>query len=928
MISIGFQAPKIVASVMNCKDQSDFASQTSILKNQKFTWNPNTKYWEKSALLYNDNLEDILRCVAKDVYFPTPIKQLIKEFPSKLPSELIQDQEILNIDYSKLCKINPKTDSHFCPVKGKAPYENYQDEDIRRALRQNRFLFNWTMGALAGDEHLYIKLNGEVFDTTIKDFFNFCKTGTKVNFRPCQIFFNSERLDLEGDKHNQGPKSKNPKVPGVYKVTYIPQKLTYVGSSSDLARRIREHKCSIRLTGGLQAGPVFGDTDLANYKFEFEKTSEFLFKEKELITSIPNINKKGTNQQYFKVKTIKHKVHERPNLSRDFYKPQDVIHLEDKNIQVLDRNKTWTKVNLVFKNDKRNTPQMLHIFYKEYNKTYCISCTEDHPLWTGKAFTRADQLKVGDKLYRADNLELTVVDISWSKKHCESYDINTATGTFIGSDIVMHNCGKSFATAIIYEYLNVYKNVDKMILLTTRIGTYNLQSELSKFCLHVDRDDVLVFNSPKSYKKYSRRIFDNEEVCNKKVLVFSYDSWKLMATAYGDKARGRTLNIPLDNFYGVGKDKLICLDECQQLSNPKSDRSRSLFKYMKYFKYRYLFSATPADKNEKLYSVCMLLDPKLVRYMKYNEWINYYNDVGTWFSKYAINPKKWHQEDLDALNQDLARYSAKRDAKDVLELPPARTETFTIDMSDKQKELYRLLTNDIVNNAIKKNPSLDGASVDVIHEAFSTVCSFCENPNILGTNTSQLVSDHIKEKCAKYNYSSDYAKLDVIDAILEDEIDEQEAPNRGILWYTHPKTKDVVVERYAKYKPIIIAAELSEEERDAALAEFKSNPEHKILIASQNILATSVTLIECTFAIYLETSFSYETYLQSTGRIYRIGQDKHVRFYHVWLNGSTDMFHVNAIETKRSLVDTLFSAKEKPVLSLAQMRDLFSGKAV
>ena len=620
---------------MNCKDQSDFASQTSILKNQKFTWNPNTKYWEKSALLYNDNLEDILRCVAKDVYFPAPVKQLIKEFPSKLPSELIQEQEILNIDYSKLCKLNPKTGSHFCPVKGKAPYENYQDEDIRRALRQNRFLFNWTMG-----------------------------------------------------------------------------------------------------------------------------------------------------------------------------------------------------------------------------------------------------------------------------------------------------CGKSFATAIIYEYLKAYKNVDKMILLTTRIGTYNLQSELSKFCLHVDRDDVLVFNSPKSYKKYSRRIFDNEEVCNKKVLVFSYDSWKLMATAYGDKARGRILNIPLDNFYGVGKDKLICLDECQQLSNPKSDRSRSLFKYMKYFKYRYLFSATPADKNEKLYSVCMLLDPKLVRYMKYNEWINYYNDVGTWFSKYAINPKKWHQEDLDVLNQDLARYSAKRDAKDVLELLPARTETFTIDMSDKQKELYRLLTNDIVNNAIKKNPSLDGASVDVIHEAFSTVCSFCENPNILGTNTSQLVSDSIKEKCAKYNYSSDYAKLDVIDAILEDEIDEQEVPNRGILWYTHPKTKDVVVERYAKYKPIIIAAELSEEERDAALAEFKSNPEHKILIASQNILATSVTLIECTFAIYLETSFSYETYLQSTGRIYRIGQDKHVRFYHIWLNGSTDMFHVNAIETKRSLVDTLFSAKEKPVLSLAQMRDLFSGKAV
>lgn len=603
--------------------------QVSVLKNQKFKWNPTTKYWEKSAVLYTDSLYDTLRIVTKDVYFPEPIKELIKNYPKTLPSELVQAQDIEKIDYSTIIK------APFGPIKGKAPYENYQDEDIRRSLRQNRFLFNWTMGL-----------------------------------------------------------------------------------------------------------------------------------------------------------------------------------------------------------------------------------------------------------------------------------------------------GKSFATSAIYEYLRVNKGVEKMILLTTRIGTYNLQNELSKFCLHLQKEDILVFNSPKTFMAFkTRMIFDCPEVCEKHVLVFSYDSWKLMAAAYGDKARGKNLHIPLDNFFGKEKDKLICLDECQQLANPKSERSRSLFKYMRFFKYRYLFSATPADKNEKMYSMCMLLDPKLVRYLKYGDWLAYYNDMGTWFSKYAINPKGWHEDDLAELNQELARYSAKRDAKDCLELPPSHIKTFTIDMSDKQRELYKLLTNDIVNAAIKRNPGLDGASIDVIHEAFSTVCSFCENPNIIGTtNTSQLVSEKTKEKCAKYNYASDYAKLEVVDAIFEDEVDDKE--QRGILWYTHPKTKDVVSKRYEKYKPVIISAEMSEEERDEALSEFKQNKEHKILIASQNILATSVTLIECTFAIYLETSFSYEKFLQSTGRIYRIGQENSVRFYHIWLNNSTDMFHVNAIETKKSLVDSWFSAKEKPVLSLAQMKELFSGKVV
>lgn len=634
MISIGFKPPKITAAILQANKPGEFEASVALLKNQKFTWNAIDKVWEKPAVLYSSELYDTLRIVT-DVYFPEAIRKEIENYPNNLPSELIQNEDIESIDYAKLCKINKATGINFGPFKGKHPYENYQDEDIRRALKQNRFLFNWTMG-----------------------------------------------------------------------------------------------------------------------------------------------------------------------------------------------------------------------------------------------------------------------------------------------------CGKSFATAVIYEYLRVYKNIEKMILLTTRIGTYNLQNEMAKFCLHIDKDDVQVFNSPKSFKKSGRRIFDDPEVCAKHILVFSYDSWKLIAKTYGDKSRGRTLNIPLDNFFGNNTERLICLDECHKLSNPKSERSKSLFKYLKDFKYRYLFSATPADKNEKLYSICMMLDPKLVRYLKYNEWLSYYNDMGTWFSKYAINNKKWHQADLDKLNQQLASYSAKRDAEDVLELPPATTKTITVDFSDKQKELYKELTNDIVNNALKKNPSLDGASVDIIHEAFSTVCTFCENPNILGSNTSQLVSDRIKEKCAKYNYAADYAKLDVVDAILEDEINDQEVPNRGILWYTHPKTKDVVVERYAEYNPIIISAELSEEERDEALREFKNNPEHKLLIASQNILATSVTLTEAVFAIYLEVSFAYETFVQSTGRIYRIGQKNKVRFYHIWINNSTDVFHINAISTKRDLVNSWFSAKEKPILTPEQMRDLFSGLQV
>ena len=626
MISINFITPNVVASIFEANKPGEFEASVALLKSQKFTWNGTAKLWEKNALLYNDDLYDALRTVT-DVYFPDVIRQQIVDYPKTLPTELISESEIAAIDYTQLIK------APFGPIVGKHPYENFQDEDVRRALRQNRFLFSWEMGL-----------------------------------------------------------------------------------------------------------------------------------------------------------------------------------------------------------------------------------------------------------------------------------------------------GKSFATAAIYEYLRVHKGVQKMILLTSRIGTYNLRNEMDKFCLHVSKDDVQVFNSPKSFKKTTRKVFDDPETCQKSILVFSYDSWKLMVTAYGDKARGKTLNVPLDNFFGKDCDKLICLDECHYLSNPKSERSKSIFKYLRLFKYRYLFSATPADKPEKLYSICMMLDPKLVRYMKYTEWLYKYNDIGTWFSKYAINKKGWHEAELAELNDELSIYSTKRIAKEVLDLPSLTTKTFTIEMSEKQRNLYREFTNDVVNNCVKKNPDMDSAGVDIVREAFSTVMSFCENPNIIASSSTDMVSEKIKEKCGKYNYSSDYAKLEVVDAILEDEVDNPENPNRGIIWYTHPKTKDVIVDRYQKYNPIIISAEMSEEERDAALAEFKKNSKHQILIASQNILATSVTLTECTFAIYLEVLFSYMDYYQSTGRIYRIGQDRAVRLYHIWLSNSTDDFHRQALIDKQDLTKFLFSSSNRPTFELNQIRDLFLGK--
>lgn len=494
--------------------------------------------------------------------------------------------------------------------------------------------------------------------------------------------------------------------------------------------------------------------------------------------------------------------------------------------------------------------------------------------------------------------------------------------------------GKSYATAFVYGFLNKNKGCSKMILFTSKIGTYNLASEMEKFCKDFKEEDVAVFSSAKSYDKLKkglpkelkplhRKIFDLPEVCNKRIIVFAYDAWKVMAAAYGDKTRSKKKNVPLQNFFGDSVP-LVCFDECQKLANPKSDRSKYIFKYLPNFPYRYEFSATPADKPEKLYSIGLVLDPCLIEYLKYDDWLNKHNDIGTYYSKYAINKARWHMDLIDKLNQNLLKYSAKRNAKDCLDLPPLKLmKPIMIDMDEKQTIIYRTAVNEIINAAIQSGKDGYGLA-DVVRDNFTSIQTLLENPNVAGPESNnKAFSDKVKALCGEYDYAKHFAKLEVVDDILEEEF---ESDRRGIIWYIHPKTLDALKERYAKLNPICITADCGDAERDALIEKFKKDKKHKILIASINIMNTSVTVNEATFAVYLENTYSYENYFQSMGRIYRIGQKEEVHIWHTYYKGTTNIYSKITLDKKQDLVKSLFSDQQIS-LDLNQIRAIFLGEA-
>lgn len=304
-----------------------------------------------------------------------------------------------------------------------------------------------TMGALGGHEHLYIRINnGDPIDISIKDFFNLCNGGA-IKGRPMQLYYNKRPLEIPTSADWRNTQNREGtdilEEAGVYKITYLPLDVSYIGSSSHIQQRVRDHKKCIRHKGGLDSGVNFGDTNIHNYRFEvLEYTENYEEAEKKYIETIPNINFRGTATKYYKnVGLTKGKgLVDRPNIKMDPNVPQDFIDLEQSNIMVLDMDNRWVKVKHVFRNDKTNTPLMMHISYQEFDKEYTLCCTEDHPLWTGEGFTEAASLRVGDSIYRGDGTPLKVTKVFYCLERKESFDIGTETGSFIGSDIIMHNC--------------------------------------------------------------------------------------------------------------------------------------------------------------------------------------------------------------------------------------------------------------------------------------------------------------------------------------------------------------------------------------------------------------------------------------------------------------------------------------------------------
>jgi SNF2 family DNA or RNA helicase len=323
------------------------------------------------------------------------------------------------------------------------------------------------------------------------------------------------------------------------------------------------------------------------------------------------------------------------------------------------------------------------------------------------------------------------------------------------------------------------------------------------------------------------------------------------------------------NFMAVG-------DETTSIRNFKSDRTKAAMKLAPYAKMRRIMSGLPNPQSPlDLYSQCNWLKPGLLGFNSYYAFKNEHAITKNVTYGNRSFPKITGYRGTDQLAKKIERFAAIIKLDECVDLPGKIYKTQYVELTDKQKQLYR----DLVDRAV----------------------TYFGEHEITALNALSLMSRLIQIICGQMKVGPDeYVSIEnnrleaLSDCINEDE-------SKAIVWTSYRRTAIDILEKLGKDKAILLPGGLLPEKRQQILQEWKHN--FQTIIVNPASSGWGVTMIESHRVFYYSNTHNLEHRSQSEARTHRLGITQSCVYTDFVAPGTIEPKILQCLKEKRNLAD-------------------------
>lgn len=346
---------------------------------------------------------------------------------------------------------------------------------------------------------------------------------------------------------------------------------------------------------------------------------------------------------------------------------------------------------------------------------------------------------------------------------------------------------------------------------------------------------------------------------------------------------------------------LVC-DEAHRCKDFKSKRANNVAKLAEKTWHNYILTGTPIlNTSMDIFMQYKILDRGetfgknfyAFRGMFFEDENAAWSHQPNHFPKFVPKPMVYEE-----FNKRIYRKGMRALKSECLDLPPFTRTVREVEMGDEQKRMYDEMRDEFITYV--KTEEESGKPKAVVAQLAITKA----------LRLQQIVSGFAKDEDGTIHTLEDVPRLSALKDLLE-EITNQD--QKVLVWSVFKENYRQIREVCAKLglEFVELHGEITLKDKERNVDTFTKDPNCKVLIGNQASGGVGINLIEASYSIYYSKNFSLEQDIQSEGRNYRGGSEKHQKITRIDLvaPGTIDELITEALKMKQNISDLILGWK-------------------